>query len=62
MSLIAITREVSSSINHCGASLFHARQPIDVARAIAQHQAYQACLAELGAEVVSLPAEPGLPD
>lgn len=61
MSLIAITREVSSSINHCELS-FHARQPIDVARAIAQHQAYQACLAELGAQVVSLPAEPGLPD
>ncbi len=61
MSLIAITREVSSSINNCELS-FHARQPIDVARAIAQHQAYQACLAELGAQVVSLPAEPGLPD
>ena len=41
---------------------FNARQPIDVARAIAQHEAYRECLAELGARVVSLPEEPGLPD
>ena len=61
MQLIAITREVSSSINNCELS-FHARQPIDVAKAIAQHKGYQACLAELGVRVVSLPAEPELPD
>ena len=61
MPLIAITRPVSSSINHCELS-FHARQPIDVAKAIAQHKAYQDCLAELGVEIVSLPAEPELPD
>jgi dimethylargininase len=61
MPLIAITRPVSSSITHCELS-FHARQPIDVARAIAQHKAYQDCLAELGVRIVSLPAEPELPD
>lgn len=61
MGLIAITREVSPSINNCELS-FHARQPIDIARAIAQHKAYQDCLANLGVEVVSLPAEPELPD
>ena len=61
MELIAITREVSTSINNCQLS-FHAREPIDVARAIAQHRAYQDCLAELGVRVVSLPAEPELPD
>jgi dimethylargininase len=61
MPLIAITRPVSSSINNCELS-FHARQPIDVAKAVAQHRAYQDCLAELGVEVVSLPAEPELPD
>ncbi len=61
MPLTAITREVSSSINDCELS-FHARQPIDVAKAIAQHKAYQGCLAELGVRVVSLPTEPGLPD
>ncbi len=59
--LTAITREVSSSINNCELS-FHPRQPIDIAKAIAQHKAYQDCLAELGVRVVSLPAEPELPD
>lgn len=61
MPLTAITREVSSSINDCELS-FHARQPIDVAKAIAQHKAYGDCLAELGVRIVLLPAEPGLPD
>src|SRR6266704_3649054 len=59
--LIAITREVSASINNCELS-FHERRPIDVAKAIAQHKAYQDCLAELGVLVISLPAEPELPD
>jgi len=61
MPLTAITRRVSSSINNCELS-FHLRQPIDVAKAIAQHKTYQDCLAELGVRVVSLPAEPELPD
>ena len=61
MPLTAIVREVSSSINDCELS-FHARQSIDVAKAIAQHQAYQDCLTELGVRIVSLPAEPALPD
>jgi dimethylargininase len=59
--LTAITREVSGSINDCELS-FHARQPIDVAKAIAQHKAYRDCLAELGVQIVSLPAEPKRPD
>ena len=61
MELTAITREVSSNINDCELS-FHERLPIDVAKAIAEHEAYRNCLAELGARVISLPAEPGLPD
>ena len=61
MPLTAITREVSSSVNNCELS-FHARERIDVAKAIAQHRAYQDCLAELGVRVVSLPGEPELPD
>jgi dimethylargininase len=61
MPLTAITRQVSASINNCELS-FHARQPIDVAKAIAQHQAYEDCLARLGVRIVSLPAEPELPD
>lgn len=61
MQLTAITRAVSPSINQCELS-FHRREPIDVGKAIEQHKAYQNCLAELGVEVVSLPAEPDLPD
>jgi dimethylargininase len=61
MPLTAIVREVSSSINDCELS-FHARQPIDVTRAAAQHKAYQDCLAGLGVRIISLPAEPKLPD
>ena len=61
MPLTAIVRGVSSSINDCELS-FHTRQSIDVVRAIAQHQAYQNCLVELGVQVISLPAEPALPD
>jgi dimethylargininase len=61
MGLIAITREVSPSINNCELS-FHARQPIDVTKAVAQHQAYRDCLAEFGVHIISLFAEPELPD
>jgi dimethylargininase len=58
---IAITRAVSPAIARC--ELTHLeRQPIDFDQAVAQHRAYEACLAELGAQVVSLPAEPELPD
>jgi dimethylargininase len=59
--LTAITRRVSSSINDCELS-FHQRQPIEVAKAIAQHEAYEECLRQLGARVVSITAEPALPD
>lgn len=59
--LTAITREVSPSINQCELS-FHERHPIDIAKAIAQHKAYQDCLGELGVRVVSLPSQPQLPD
>ncbi|MDQ3314888.1 MAG: arginine deiminase family protein [Verrucomicrobiota bacterium] len=61
MPLIAITRDVSPSINHCVLS-FHGRETIDVAKATAQHKAYQVCLAKLGVHVVPLPGEPELPD
>jgi dimethylargininase len=61
MSLTAIVREVSPGINRCELS-FHSRKPIDVNKAIAQHRAYQECLAGLEVRIVSLPAEPDLPD
>jgi dimethylargininase len=61
MSFIAVTREVSPAIADCQLS-FHERQPIDLAKAMAQHRAYQDCLAELGTRIVALPAEAEFPD
>lgn len=59
--LIAITREISPSIVRC--ELTHLqREPIDFTLAQTQHHRYEECLAELGCKVVSLPAEPDLPD
>jgi len=58
---MAITRPVSRSINNCALS-FQARRPIDIAKASAQHRAYEDCLSALGVQVVSLAAEPDLPD
>jgi dimethylargininase len=59
--LTAITRAVSPAIVHCELS-FIDRKPIDLATARAQHHAYEKLLAKLGARVISLPAEPDLPD
>ena len=59
--LTAITRAVSPSMEACELT-FLEREPIDIARAREQHRAYEACLAELGVDVISLPAEPDYPD
>ena len=59
--LTAIIRGASSSINNCELS-FHARQRIDVAKAVAQHKAYENCLVKLGVRFIFIPAEPELPD
>jgi dimethylargininase len=59
--LTAITRAVSPALLDCEL-LFVPRQPIDLGKAQAQHRAYEALLGKLGARVISLPAEPGLPD
>jgi len=59
--LTAITRAVSPALANCEL-LFVPRQPIDLAKAQAQHRAYEALLERLGAHVISLPAEPALPD
>lgn len=59
--LTAITRRVSPRIGDCELT-FLTRQPIDVSRAIEQQQAYEDCLRRLGVRVVSLPAEPEMPD
>jgi dimethylargininase len=61
MGLVALTREVSPTLAAC--ELTHlARAPIDVARARAQHQAYEDCLRSLGCDVRRLPAAPDMPD
>jgi dimethylargininase len=57
----AITRAVSPAIVNCELS-FIDRQPIDLAKAQKQHHAYETLLEKLGAQVISLPAEPDLPD
>lgn len=59
--LTAITRAVSPGIINCELT-FVTRQPIDLAKAEEQHRAYQAVLEKFGARVMSLPAEPALPD
>jgi dimethylargininase len=58
---VAITRAVSTAIARC--ELTHlAREPIDVARARAQHDAYEDSLRRAGCRVVRLPEAPDLPD
>lgn len=58
---VALTRAVSPAIGR--AELTHLpRVAIDYARACAQHGAYERALAELGCEILALPAEPDLPD
>jgi dimethylargininase len=61
LTLIAITRAVSPALNRCELSWLP-REEIDLAKAIAQHRAYEQCLRDLGADVISLPPEPDLPD
>lgn len=57
----AITRRVSPAINQC--ELTHiAREPIDYQRACVQHEQYEDALRTLGLDVISLEAEPDLPD
>jgi dimethylargininase len=61
MSLTAVTRPPTASLARCELT-FLERAPIDVARAWAQHRAFEALLRRLGAEVVSLPPADELPD
>jgi dimethylargininase len=59
--LIAITRCVSPALTECELS-FIPRRPINLAIAQQQHHHYEKLLGQLGARVISLPAEPALPD
>jgi dimethylargininase len=59
--LTAITRPPSEAIERCELTYLD-REPIDVARAVAEHDAYVAVLRELAVHVIELAAEPDLPD
>lgn len=59
--LTAVTRSPGPELARC--ELTHLpRQPIDAARALAQHDNYQAVLRDAGVRVVALPADPAFPD
>ena len=61
MKPIAIIRPVSRRIVEC--ELTHlAREPIDYARAVAQHAGYEAALIRRGCEIVRVPAAHEMPD
>jgi dimethylargininase len=58
---VAITRAVSRSLANCELTWLP-RTPIDIDRAVAEHEAYEHCLLRLGARVISLPALEEHPD
>ncbi len=61
MTPVALTREISPAIARC--ELTHlARTPIDLARARAEHEAYEEALRQLGYRVERLPADDTMPD
>lgn len=59
--LVALTRAISPRINDCELT-FLDREPIDVARATAQHDEYERRLEGHGCRVVRVQSEPSLPD
>src|SRR5215204_5281142 len=58
---MALLRAVSSRVDHAELT-FLDRVPVDLQRALAQHQRYADLLAELGHQVVHVPAADELPD
>src|SRR3990167_8247875 len=59
--LTALTRAVSPAMGSCELT-YLGRREIDIAKASRQHEGYKRCLAGLGVRVISLPAEPTMPD
>ncbi len=59
--MIVVTRVPSEALVDCELT-YVAREPIDLARALVQHQAYNHALRLCGAEVEVLPAAADLPD
>ena len=59
--MLALTRSVPASIHEC--ELTHlAREPIDYARAVQQHEHYEEALVRAGCRVQRLPDAPDMPD
>jgi dimethylargininase len=59
--MIAVTRALSPQISECELT-FIQREPIDVPRAKAQHEAYERALEQAGARLIHLPADDRFPD
>jgi len=59
--LIALTRGVSPNLGDCELQDL-TRQAIDIPRAIEQHRNYRNCLADLGAQILDIAADPLCPD
>lgn len=59
--LSALTRGVSPTIGDCKLT-FMDREPIDVAAATRQHEAYKQCLTKMGVQITALEALPEAPD
>jgi dimethylargininase len=59
--LTAVTREVSPAMNRCELPYLE-RVEIQIPKAAEQHRQYAECFRAMGAEAISLPAEPELPD
>jgi dimethylargininase len=59
--LTALTRAVSSSLASCELTWLERRE-IDIELAIEQHKQYEIALSAMGVRVISLPAQPGMPD
>ena len=58
---VAVTRGVSPALARCELT-FLEREPIDYARAVAQHSAYERLLEDLGLQVIRIDADEALPD
>jgi dimethylargininase len=59
--LAALTRAVSPTLESCELTWIP-RQQIDIQLAVEQHHKYERALTEVGLHVISLPAEPDMPD
>jgi dimethylargininase len=59
--LTAITRQPSPALAQCELE-FLSRVEIDLGKAVEQHRIYERCLQDLGARVISLPADAEFPD